>query len=147
MRPSNPSWSARTRAPSEHGVRDALLRVAALGHDEQCGEGLAASRGEPALVRGELSQQVPPVLGAAGVLEHIRKRRPDTFDTAILDECHQLKAKVSAQGIAAAGIAGCASRVIALTGTLFGAYSSTLFYLRYRFSRALEGEFGYHDEP
>ncbi len=65
----------------------------------------------------------------------------------LVSNCHQLKAKGSAQGIAAAGIAAKAKRVIALTGTLFGAYSSTLFYLRYRFSRALEGEFGYHDEP
>jgi hypothetical protein len=59
---------------------------------------------------------------------------------------HEYKAKGSAQGLAAAGLATAAKKVLALTGTLFGGYSTTLFHLLYRFTKEVKEQFGHHQE-
>lgn len=76
----------------------------------------------------------------------IGKKMRGYFDLAILDEAHEAKAKGSAQGIAYATIASSARRILTLTGTVFGGYSSTLFYLLYRFSPEFRQEFSWSDE-
>ncbi len=43
-------------------------------------------------------------------------------------------------------LAGACGKTLALTGTVFGGYSSTLFYLLWRFSPAVRQEFSYHGE-
>src|SRR5581483_11911774 len=61
-------------------------------------------------------------------------------------EVHEYKARGSAQGLAAGALAEACGKVLTLTGTIFGGYSSTLFYLLWRFSPAVRLEFGYRDE-
>lgn len=78
--------------------------------------------------------------------DYIVRRMPHTFDLLIADEAHELKARGSAQGLAAGALAAACGRTLTLTGTVFGGYASTLFYLLWRFSPALRREFGYHDE-
>lgn len=78
--------------------------------------------------------------------DYIRSRMPRFFDLAVLDECHEYKARGSAQGLAAEALAGACGKTLTLTGTIFGGYSSTLFYLLWRFSPAVRREFGYRDE-
>jgi len=78
--------------------------------------------------------------------EYVRRRMPDFFDLLIVDEGHEFKARGSAQGLAAEALAGACGKTLALTGTLFGGYSSTLFYLMWRFSPAVRREFGYREE-
>jgi hypothetical protein len=73
------------------------------------------------------------------------------FDLLIADEIQEYKARGSGQGLAAATLAEACSRTLCLTGTLFGGYASTLFYLLWRFNRArgpdsIRGSFAYRDE-
>lgn len=123
------------------------------GPADGCGEALWQAEVAPSRYgRGNFRFGDTPV-GDSGsgprryaIADYVRKRCRGMFDTAIIDEVHEMKARGSAQGLAAAAVASSARRVIALTGTLYGGYSSTLFYLRYRFSGALKREFGYKDE-
>jgi hypothetical protein len=78
--------------------------------------------------------------------DYVRRRMSGYFDLLVLDEGHEYKARGSAQGLAAESLAGACARTLTLTGTLFGGYSSTLFYLLWRFSPAVRREFGYRDE-
>ncbi len=71
---------------------------------------------------------------------------PGYFDLLLIDEQHEYKARGSAQGLAAGTLAEACKAVLTLTGTLMGGYSSTLFYLLWRFSPAVREEFGYTDE-
>ena len=80
------------------------------------------------------------------IADYIKKRYKKFFDLLILDEVHEYKARGSAQGYAAAGLASSAKKVLALTGTIFGGYSTSLFQLLYRFSQAIKGEFRHNDE-
>lgn len=78
--------------------------------------------------------------------DYVRHRMPKFWDLMVLDEAHEYKARGSAQGIAAAALAEVCRTTLTLTGTLFGGYSSTLFYLLWRFSPSVRREFGYRDE-
>jgi hypothetical protein len=77
--------------------------------------------------------------------DYVRHRLPGYFDLFIADEVHELKGRGSAQGLAAATLADACNRTLALSGTIFGGYASTLFDLLRRFSPAVRTEFGYRD--
>ena len=68
-----------------------------------------------------------------GLTEYARKKMPNFFDLFVADEVHEYKAKMTAQGLAAADGTTLAGKSLVLTGTLMGGYSSTLFYLLFRF--------------
>ncbi len=80
--------------------------------------------------------------------DYVRRRMARHFGGSLLvtDELHEYKSRGSAQGLAAAGLAEVCGKTLTLTGTIFGGYSSTLFYLLWRFSPAIRSEFGYRDE-
>lgn len=78
--------------------------------------------------------------------DYIARRMPGYFDLLLIDEQHEYKARGSAQGLAAGTLAEACKAVLTLTGTLMGGYSSTLFYLLWRFSPAVREGFGYGDE-
>jgi len=63
----------------------------------------------------------------------------------LVSNCHEYKARGSAQGYAAGILASCCQKSLALTGTLFGGYSSTLFHLLYRLSQSFKSDYG-HEE-
>jgi hypothetical protein len=91
----------------------------------------------------------PPVWPAQGsgprriaLADYIARRMPGAFDLLVSDEVHEYKARESAQGIAAGQLAEATKRTLTLTGTLFGGYASTLFYLLWRFTGAIREEFG-----
>ena len=65
--------------------------------------------------------------------DYIKKFYPQWFDLLIADEVHEFKAKRSARGATAGTLADSCKRTLALTGTYMGGYSSTMFYLLYRF--------------
>jgi len=60
------------------------------------------------------------------------KRRHAQFDFLIADEVHELKGADTAQGNALGKLGSLSTKILALTGTLIGGYSSHLFYLHYR---------------
>jgi len=78
--------------------------------------------------------------------DYVRRRMRHHFDLCIIDEVHEYKARGSAQGIAAAALSASCTKTLTLTGTIFGGYASTLFFLLHRFSPAIHAEFGYRDE-
>ncbi|MHB8626801.1 MAG: DUF6094 domain-containing protein [Aggregatilineales bacterium] len=61
----------------------------------------------------------------------------------IIDEVHQYKAADSTQGKAIQWLITSAQRTIALTGTVFGGKSSSMFYLLYRLSPQFREAFSY----
>ena len=81
-----------------------------------------------------------------GLAEYIHKKMRHFFDLFIADEVHEYKAKNSAQGISAAALASVCKRSLVLTGTLMGGYSSTLFFLLYRFYPEFRERFNYTGE-
>jgi hypothetical protein len=78
--------------------------------------------------------------------DYVRRRMRGFFPLLILDELQEYKARGSGQGLAAATLAEACGKTLSLTGTLFGGYSSTLFYLLWRFSPQVRTSFGYGDE-
>lgn len=72
--------------------------------------------------------------------EFIKRYFPKNFfDLLILDEVHELKGGGTAQGQAMSCLIARSNKVLALTGTLMGGYSSNLFYLLWRmFSRQMK---------
>ena len=77
--------------------------------------------------------------------EYIKKYYKKYFDFLILDECHEYKARGSAQGFAIAALASASKRVLAMTGTLFGGYATSLFYLLYRLTTDFKESYGHND--
>jgi len=76
---------------------------------------------------------------------YISRRMRGFFDLLIVDEAHEYKAADSAQGLVAGGLAQATGRTLVLTGTLFGGYASTLFYLLWRFLPPFRRHFGYQE--
>ena len=77
--------------------------------------------------------------------EYVKRKMRGFFDLLVLDEAHEYKAADSAQAIAAGMLAESIPRVLSLTGTLFGGYASTLFFLLWRFSKHFRRHYGYHE--
>ncbi len=78
--------------------------------------------------------------------DYIKKRMKGFFDLLIADEVHEYKARGSAQGIAGGNLAQACGRILTLTGTLAGGYSSTLFHLLYRFTPEIRNEFQHNQQ-
>lgn len=78
--------------------------------------------------------------------DFIKQHMKGSFGLLILDEVHELKARGSAQGLAAASLARSSKKILALTGTLFGGYSTTIFHLLYRFTPDVKRQFGHNEE-
>jgi len=79
------------------------------------------------------------------VATYLKNKYPRHFDLLISDECHEFKGAATAQGIALDHLGKAARKILALTGTLLGGYSSNLFYLLYRVSREIQREFKFKD--
>ena len=77
--------------------------------------------------------------------DYIKKRMDGFFDLFIIDEAHHYKGQDSGRGIGAGVLAEACRKTLALTGTFIGGYSSTLFYLLWRFSPEIREHFGIKD--
>lgn len=80
------------------------------------------------------------------IADFIKQHMKGSFGLLILDEVHEMKARGSAQGLAAASLARASKKILAMTGTLFGGYSTTLFHLLYRFTSDVKRQFGHNEE-
>jgi hypothetical protein len=77
--------------------------------------------------------------------QYIANYAPNFFKCLIPDEVHQYKAKDSDQGWAFGLLASTIPHVVTLTGTFFGGYSTSIFYLLYRTQANLKQHFGFDD--
>lgn len=66
------------------------------------------------------------------VIEYIRRRMKNFFDITVVDEVHELKGGMSAQGHSLGSLAAASKKVIAGTGTLFGGKAEDIYYLLWR---------------
>lgn len=76
-------------------------------------------------------------------IEYIRRRMKNFFDVAIVDEVHELKGGMTAQGNALGSLAAASKKVIAGSGTLFGGRSDDVYYLMWRLFPHVMVENGY----
>jgi hypothetical protein len=118
-----------------------------------CGEPLwqktAKPVGEPLFPeRKSVSSRTATTHGPRRVslAQYIKTHLKNYFDLAILDETHEYKARGSAQGIATGVLAAACKRVLALSGTFAGGYSSNLFHLLYRFTDEIRQDYAANDE-
>ncbi|MEE9549205.1 MAG: DEAD/DEAH box helicase [Candidatus Binatia bacterium] len=76
---------------------------------------------------------------------YLKNKHRRCFDVLVSDECHEFKGAATAQGIALDHLGKAAKKILALTGTLLGGYSSNLFYLFYRIAREIQKDFRFKD--
>lgn len=79
------------------------------------------------------------------IARFIQKKHKGIFDLLIVDEAHQFKSKTSEQGMAMGGLASASKKILALTGTIFGGRSSSIFHLLHRLDSQVRREFGFKE--
>ncbi|MGE7219273.1 helicase-related protein [Priestia koreensis] len=65
-------------------------------------------------------------------IEYMRRRMKNFFDLTIVDEVHELKGGMTAQGNSLGSLVAISKKVIAGTGTLFGGRAEDVYYLLWR---------------
>lgn len=65
-------------------------------------------------------------------IEYIRRQMKSFFDLSIVDELHELKGGMTAQGNALGSLVSASKKVVAGTGTLFGGKAEDIYYLLWR---------------
>jgi hypothetical protein len=81
-------------------------------------------------------------LPAASLVKHAKK----FFGLLLVDEIHKAKAKGTGVGWALTVLNNGCRFTVGLTGTLFGGYSTSIFWLMHRLSGEVRREFGYSEE-
>ncbi|MEK5071754.1 DEAD/DEAH box helicase [Sporosarcina sp. FSL K6-1508] len=79
--------------------------------------------------------EIPTAVGMPrriAAVEYIRRKMNNFFDLSIVDEVHELKGGMTAQGNALGSIVQASKKVVAGTGTLFGGKSEDIYYLLWR---------------
>jgi len=79
------------------------------------------------------------------IAEYIRRNYPGFFEFAITDELHEAKAQTSDRGHAFGTLRRASKRILGMTGTLFGGFATSLFYLLHRLDPRLADEFAWSD--
>ncbi|MDQ0271239.1 DEAD/DEAH box helicase [Cytobacillus purgationiresistens] len=65
-------------------------------------------------------------------IEYIRRKMKNFFDISIIDEIHELRGGMTAQGHALGSLVAASKKVIGGTGTLFGGRALDIYYLLWR---------------
>jgi len=78
--------------------------------------------------------------------EYIKKKARHVFGLCLADEIHKCKAKGTGTGWVLTVLNNATRWTIGLTGTLFGGYSTSIFWLLYRLAAEVRREFGFNDE-
>ncbi len=79
------------------------------------------------------------------IADYIARRYWGLFNVLIADELHQLKGQSTDQGYALGALVRACSKTLALTGTIFGGRSTSLFYLLHRLSPKVRDLFKWSD--
>ncbi|EAR66207.1 hypothetical protein B14911_10747 [Bacillus sp. NRRL B-14911] len=91
----------------------------------------------PRLLR-QIQSEVPDYNKVVGMprrvaaIEYIRRRMKNFFDITLVDEVHELKGGMTAQGNSLGSLAKASKKVVAGTGTLFGGKAEDVYYLLWR---------------
>ena len=92
----------------------------------------------PRLIRQIQSEQpdYPKVVGMprrVATIEYIRRKMKNFFDITIVDEVHELKGGMTAQGNSLGSLVSVSKKVVCGTGTLFGGKAEDIYYRAPRF--------------
>ncbi|MDC3424381.1 DEAD/DEAH box helicase family protein [Aquibacillus sp. 3ASR75-11] len=80
-------------------------------------------------------QEIPKAKGKPrriATIEYIRRKMKNFFDIALVDEIHELKSGMSAQGNSLGSLVASSKKVVGGTGTLFGGKAEDVYYLLWR---------------
>jgi len=80
-----------------------------------------------------------------GIARLLAKRYGDRIYMLIADEVHELKSDDSAQGIAFTQLANAATRVVNMTGTLYGGEASSLYVIEYITNPRIRRNYNWED--
>lgn len=78
--------------------------------------------------------------------EYIKKKARRVFGLCLIDEVHKGKSKGTGVGWTLTVLNNSTRWTVGLTGTLFGGYSTSIFWLLYRLAAEVRHEFGFNDE-
>ncbi|WP_205600714.1 DEAD/DEAH box helicase [Gracilibacillus sp. YIM 98692] len=97
----------------------------------------AAANGNHRLVKHlQLSQpDIPKQKGnprRIASIEYIRRKMKNFFDMTLVDEIHELKSGMTAQGNSLGSLVAVSKKVVGATGTLFGGRAEDVYYLLWR---------------
>jgi hypothetical protein len=119
------------------------------GHwvEVECGEPLYQEwRGFwPRPERDGFGHLLPPPEVRYPIARYIARRYPHLFELAIVDEVHEMKGQSTDRGDAFGSLVRSSKRTLAMTGTLFGGFATSLFYLLHRLDPRLRAEFTWHE--
>lgn len=95
----------------------------------------------------QVSQKdIPKVVGRprkVAASEYIRRKMNNFFDIALIDEIHELKSGMSAQGMSLANLVSTSKKAVGATGTLFGGKAEDVYFLLWRLFPHLMVENGF----
>ncbi len=77
---------------------------------------------------------------------YIKKKARYFFPLTLVDEVHKAKGKGTGVGWALSALAGSSRYNVGLTGTLFGGYSTSIFWLLYRLTQQVRQNFAFNGE-
>lgn len=103
-----------------------------------------AERGNPYVCGSPLFEN--SALRRIPAAEYAKKKAKGIFGLCLVDECHKGKAKGTGVGQALTALVNAARYTVGLTGTLMGGYSTSIFWLLYRFAGEVRQHFGFNDE-
>ena len=102
------------------------------------------AEGHPYICGAPLFEQT--ALRREAAAEYARKKAKEVFGLLLVDEIHMAKAKGTGVGWALAALHAASRYTLGLTGTLFGGYSTSIFWLLYRLVPQVRQAFGFSDE-
>ncbi|MCM3443958.1 MULTISPECIES: DEAD/DEAH box helicase [Metabacillus] len=83
----------------------------------------------------DTQKEFPKVVGMPrriAAIEYIRRQMRNFFDISIVDEVHELKGGMTAQGNSLGSLAKVSKKVVAGSGTIFGGKAEDVYYLLFR---------------
>jgi len=86
-----------------------------------------------------------PVSQRYPIADFIARRYPGAFKLLLADEAHQMKGQSTDQGYALGSLVRACDKTLALTGTIFGGRSTSLFFLLHRLSPLVRAQFKWSD--
>jgi len=77
---------------------------------------------------------------------YVKKKAKHFFPLVLVDEIHKSKSKGTGTGWVLSVLSGCSRYIAGLTGTLFGGYSTSIFWLLYRLSPEVRQNYSFNGE-
>jgi hypothetical protein len=147
---TDPEYFSKRRVKCDNRIRRWVGDSDGMGghwEEVECGEPLYQDwRGHwPEPERDGFGNLLPLPEVRYPIAQYIRRRYDGLFQLAIIDECHEYKSQSTDRGHAFGTLVRASKRTLAMTGTLFGGFATSLFYLLHRLDPRIRAEFDWSD--